>query len=212
MRIVDAYYQILDPLDGQQILSKIERIARVCYKSEDKIAKGTAASMVRMLISRGHEAMIEHFSFSVKFFVDRGVSHELVRHRIASFAQESTRYVNYGKEGEVVFVRPSAGWARAMASWNEKSRIWYHLCEQSEKAYLRLLEEGCPPQEARSVLVNSTKTEIVITANLREWRHLLKLRTALSAHPDMRYIMRKLCLELKEYIPVIFDDITWENK
>ena len=99
MKVVKAGYEIMDRLDGQAVLEKIERVARTCYKSEDKITEGSAEKMVRNLIKRGHEAMLEHFSFSVKFIVDRGVSHEIVRHRVASFAQESTRYCNYGRPG-----------------------------------------------------------------------------------------------------------------
>ena len=208
MKIIDPSFQLLDKIIGQQILEKIERIARVCYKSEDKIAPGTAAKMVKMLIERGHEAMLEHSSFSVKFIVDRGVSHELVRHRIASFAQESTRYCDYGNDG-IVVVRPSADWAQ-----NDNTHLdaWYELMLAAETAYMSMRKEGCTkcsPQEARAVLPNSLKTEIVVTANLREWRHIFKLRTAAAAHPDMRFIMRKLCLEMKMRIPVVFDDITW---
>lgn len=101
MKIVDAGYEILDNLNGEEILKKIERVARVCYKSEDKITEGSAEKMVRALIKSNHMAMLEHYSFSVKFICDRGVSHEIVRHRVASYAQESTRYCNYNKSGDV---------------------------------------------------------------------------------------------------------------
>lgn len=210
MKVIDPSYEILDHIDGDRVVEKIERVGRVCYKSEDKIAPGTAAKFVEMLINRGHEAMLEHASFSVKFVVDRGVSHEIVRHRLASFAQESTRYCNYGKAGEVTFIRPSAEWAQETE--NIQFDSWLDSLEMSEKAYLSMVNDGCTrctPQEARAVLPNSLKTEIVVTANLREWRHVFKLRTAAAAHPDMQAIMRPLCLELKMKIPVVFADINW---
>lgn len=205
MRIVKAGYEILDPLNGEEILKKIERIARVCYKSEDKITEGSAEKMVRALVKRGHEAMLEHFSFSVKFIVDRGVSHEIVRHRVASFAQESTRYCNYGHEGEIAVIEP--------CFWEEGSQEymdWKHGCMVAQRRYLELLEDGASPQEARSVLPNSLKTEVVMTANLREWRHFFKLRACGMTgkpHPQMLEVAVPLLKEVKSLIPVVFDDL-----
>lgn len=207
MQVVKAGYEILDPLNGEEILKKIERIARVCYKSEDLIGEGTAERMVRSLIKRGHEAMLEHFSFSVKFIVDRGVSHEIVRHRVASFAQESTRYCNYGKSGEVTFIRPVF-----FEEYSTELQDWVFTCMQAEDTYLKLLAEGRTPQEARSVLPNSLKTEIVMTANLREWRHFLKLRavgTTGKPHPQMSEVAVPLLKELQEKIPVVFEDLIY---
>ena len=204
MQIIDAGYKILDELDGKAILEKIERVARVCYKSEDKIKEGSAEKMVKALIARGHEAMLEHYSFSVLFTCDRGVSHEIVRHRIASFAQESTRYCNYAN-GEVAFIRP--------LFFPEGSVEFDNWCEammEAECQYLNLIKSGRSPQEARSVLPNSLKTEIVMSANLREWRHFLKLRAAGvtgAPHPQMREVAVPLLRELRERVPVIFDDI-----
>ena len=186
-------------------MEKIERVARVCYKSEELIGEGTAEKMVRALIKRGHEAMLEHFSFSVCFIVDRGVSHEIVRHRVASFAQESTRYCNYGKSGAVKFIRPVF-----FEDDSLEMDCWLDNCMMAEKDYLRLLNEGRTPQEARAVLPNSLKTEIVMTANLREWRHFLKLRavgTTGKPHPQMSEVTIPLLKELKELIPVVFDDL-----
>lgn len=212
MKIVKAGYEILDPLNGEEILRKLERIARVCYKSEDKITEGSAEKMVRALIKRGHEAMLEHFSFSVKFTVDRGVSHEIVRHRLASFAQESTRYCNYGKSGDVTFIEPTVlGLEDKADQYGYTARyFWEHSVEVAETAYKNMLEAGATPQEARSVLPNSTKTEVVMTANLREWRHFLKLRavgTTGKPHPQMQEVAIPLLRELKEKIPVIFEDL-----
>ena len=211
MKIVDSRFAVIDDLNGLEILKKIERIGRICYKSEDRITEHSAAPFVKMLIQRGHEAMLEHFNFSVLFVVDRGVSHELVRHRIASFAQESTRYCNYGKTGEMTFIRPSAKWAQSEEAFTgPEYNCWLYCLAGSQAAYLTLLAEGCSPQEARAVLPNSLKTEIVISANLREWRHILKLRTAKAAHPDMQFVMLPLLEYLKTKIPVIFEDINTE--
>ena len=209
MKIVKAGYEILDNLDGEAILKKIERIARVCYKSEDKITEGSAEKMVASLIKRGHEAMLEHYSFSVKFICDRGVSHELVRHRIASFAQESTRYCNYSKDKfgkEITVIRPLF-----FEEGSDKDVAWTDAMASAERMYFELLDLGATPQEARSVLPNSTKTEITITANYREWRNFFILRTAKAAHPQMVQVTRPLLKELKTKLPIIFDDIEVEE-
>lgn len=207
MQIIKAGYEILDPLNGEEILKKIERVARVCYKSEEKIGDGTAEKMVRALVKSKHEAMLEHFSFSVKFIVDRGVSHELVRHRVASFAQESTRYCNYGHEGEITVIEPCFwSWSKDGIKYNE----WLSACEMAESYYLSLLEMGATPQEARAVLPNSLKTEVVMTANLREWRHFFSLRACGSTgkpHPQMLEVAVPLLKEVKSLIPVVFDDL-----
>lgn len=205
MKIVDAGYTILTPIDGLLILKHIERIGRVCYKSENKITDDSCVSFVKMLIERGHEAMIEHYSFSVKFICDRGVSHEIVRHRLASFAQESTRYCNYGKQEEIIVIKP------CFLNEDGNAIAWFKLCQDAESRYLFMIKNGWKPQEARSILPNSLKTEIVMTANLREWRHFFKLRTASTAHPQMREITRPLLKDLQSLIPVVFDDICFER-
>lgn len=208
MKVIKAGYEIITPINGRVILERIEQVARTCYKSEDKITEGSAEKMVATLIRRGHEAMLEHCSFTVKFIVDRGVSHELVRHRLASFAQESTRYCNYGKEGfggEITVIEPLF-----LAENTTGYSLWYDACLNSESAYFGLLNFGCSPQEARSVLPNSLKTEVCMTANIREWRHFFKLRAADatgSAHPQMKEVTVPLLKELKTLIPVVFDDI-----
>ena len=205
MKVIVARYEILDKIDGMEVLKKIEGVARTCYKSEDYIKEGSAERLVKSLIDRGHEAMLEHYSFSIKFICDRGVSHELVRHRMASFAQESTRYCNYSKDkfgNELTFIKP--------CFWEENTHEYFSWCESmgnAEKGYFELLKLEATPEKARSVLPNSIKTEIVMTANLREWRHFLKLRTAQAAHPQMRELTIPLLKELKDKIPVIFDDI-----
>lgn len=208
MKIIKASYEIITPIDGKVILERIEQIARTCYKSEGKICEGSAEKFVSSLIQRGHEAMLEHCSFTVKFIVDRSVSHELVRHRLASFAQESTRYCNYGKDGfgsEITVIEPLF-----FKDDDRKYCEWRDACEIAEDNYFRLLDMGCTPQEARSVLPNSLKTEVCMTANLREWRHFFKLRAADqtgAAHPQMKEVTAPLLKELKGLIPIVFDDI-----
>lgn len=204
MKVIQASFQILTPIDGADILRRIEAAGRICYKSEAAIAEGSAERFVAGIIQRGHESVLEHVVLSVQFIVDRGVSHEIVRHRLASFSQESTRYCNYSADkfgNEVTFIKPYF-WE----SDSEQYEIWKSAMMESERSYMRLLEKGAKPEQARSVLPNSIKTEVLVTANIREWRHILKLRTGKAAHPQMREIMCPLVEELKQRIPVIFDD------
>lgn len=215
MKVIEPSYTILSDIseNGIKELQFIEQAARTCYKSEDKITDDgeSAKALIKRLISSGHEAMLEHSMLSVRFVVDRGISHEIVRHRLFSFAQESTRYCNYSKdkfENEVKFIKPYF-----FPENSEKIQIssrydwWYYACKKAERAYLNLIDVGATPQEARTVLPNSTATEIVVTGNYREWRHFLKLRTDKAAHPQMREITIPLLKELRERIPIIFDDI-----
>ena len=215
MKIIKPSYEILTPISdgGIKELQHIEKIGRVCYKSEDRITDDgeSAKKFVKMLISNGHEAMIEHSSLSVKFVVDRGVSHELVRHRIASFAQESTRYCNYSKDkfgNEITVILPCFfDTGMGILSNSLVYQEWKLACECAEERYFNLLKMGATPQQARTVLPNSLKTEITITANYREWRNFFKLRTAEASHPQMREVAIPLLKELKTLIPIIFDDI-----
>lgn len=203
MEIVNPSFEIIDDLDYMTILRKIERCGRIAYKSEDRITQDSAEKFVRGILKSGHESVIEHHSITIKFICDRGVSHELVRHRLASFTQESTRYVNYTKKGFAV-IRPPASFFKDDADheyW-EKSNV------ECEKSYFSLIESGHTPEQARLFLPTGLKTEIMVTANLREWRHILKLRTAKDAHPQMREIMIPLLAEMKQRLPVFFEDIS----
>jgi len=205
MKIVKASYIIESKINGMEILKQIEKVGRTCYKSEDKITDESAINFVTGLISRDHEAMIEHNSLSVRFICDRGVSHEIVRHRLASFGQESTRYCNYSKDKfgkEITVIEPLF-----FELDSTKRTIWEVAMSDAETSYFKLLEYGALPQEARSVLPTSLKTEIVVTMNIREWRHFFKLRTEIVAHPQMRELTIPLLAELKTLIPVVFDDI-----
>ena len=204
MKIIKPSVEILDDLNPEEILKKLELCGRVCYKSEDKITDKSAVKFISNIIKRGHESVLEHVSFSVRFICDRGVSHEIVRHRIASYSQESTRYCNYSKgqfNGEITVIEPCF-----LVPGTEGYDMWYKACQMAEQYYFSMLDWGCSPQEARAVLPNSLKTELVMTANIREWRHFLKLRTSPAAHPQMREVANLLLKELKK-VPVLFDDI-----
>lgn len=208
MKAIKAYTQIYNDFDSQKIIEKIEQVARTCYKSEGKIHEGSATKLVAGLIKSGHEAMLEHASVTVKFVVDRGISHELVRHRLASFAQESTRYCNYSKDdfgSEITFIIPDYLEYKSEC-WN----IWKECMKQAEDAYFKMLDFGLSPQQARAVLPNSLKTEVVMTANLREWRHFFKFRAlgiTGKPHPQMLEVTVPLLEDMKNLIPVVFDDL-----
>lgn len=205
MKIINADVEFITPIDGAAILKRLEQCGRVCYKSEAKITDTSAPAFVAGIIKRGHEAVLEHCSFTVKFICDRGVSHEIVRHRMASYCQESTRYCNYSKGGfgeEIAVIKP--------CFWDEadlKYAVWANLCSKAEDTYIDLIRSGATPQEARSVLPNSLKTEVVMTANIREWRHFLKLRCSPAAHPQMREVALILLEKVHTLISVCFDDI-----
>ena len=206
MKTINAGYEILTPIRGDE-LQLIEKAGRTCYKSEDKITDESAKKFVAGLIKRNHEAMLEHSFLSIRFICDRGVSHELVRHRLASFAQESTRYCNYSQDkfgNELTFIKPLF-----FDEDTNEYRLWEHAMRVAESDYMMMLNAGRTAQEARSILPNSIKTEVVMSTNYREWRHFFKLRAARAtgpAHPQMEEITRPLLEELKTLIPVVFDD------
>lgn len=213
MKVIKQSHDILTPISvgGMDELRHIESIARTCYKSEpvpnvdpDYITK----NFVRSLVNRGHEAMLEHGSISVRCITDRGISHELVRHRIASYAQESTRYCNYTKNKfgeEITVIEPEFG-----KNEGHLHNVWWHQCACAEQAYIDIIESGGTPELARAVLPTCLKTEIVITANYREWRNIFKLRCDRHAHPQMRELMMDILSDFHDKLPVLFDDV-WEK-
>jgi thymidylate synthase (FAD) len=236
MKLVKASYTIITPINGEEILKQIELAARTCYKSEGKIEYtcntngippftcNSARILIPKLISRGHLAMLEFGGMiTVRFIVDRGVSHELVRHRLASFAQESTRYCNYGKDEHISFIIPS--WldiedntiidsitdifGRKKETYESIKTAWEASMAHSELAYINLIQLGWSPQQARSVLPNSLKTEINMSCNIREWREVFKLRCSNAAHPQMQEVMRPLLAEFQQKIPILFNDINY---
>lgn len=201
-------------------LELIEAAGRTCYKSEDKITADSAPKFAEMILKRGHESVIEHASATVRFVCDRGVSHEIVRHRLASYSQESTRYCDY-EGGHVAFVIPpwcaniqpqeydDAALADLLINLGEGSgaSAWLLAMDACERMYKEVRGMGWRPEQARSVLPNSLKTEIVMTANLREWRHFFRLRTAAAAHPQMREVACPLLAQFRAAMPVLFDDV-----
>jgi thymidylate synthase (FAD) len=201
MIIIDQSHDIISLPDN--LLQVIEAAGRTCYKSEEKITPDSAAGFVARMRDRGHHAMIEFGDIIVRFVTNRGVTHELVRHRLCSFAQESTRYVRY--DGKMEFIRPC--W------WDDSTpaqqTLWQTAMADAETRYLALLESGWRPEQAREVLPNSLKTEIVVKGNIREWRHIFALRCTKKAHPQIRTLMIPLLSELKEHLPVVFDDLTF---
>ena len=217
MRIVKPSIEVLDILDQTTVLKRLELVGRTCYKSEDKITDTSCVEFVRKIIKSGHHAIIEHYDISVRVICDRGVTHEIVRHRIASYAQESTRYCNYasGKFGNEITVIHPCFWEytpndlqKGRNLIDQKYNLWKETIKIIEKAYLELIALGATPQEARSILPNSLKTEIIVKFNLREWRHFLILRTSKVAHPQMREVANMILKEFHEKLPVVFEDIS----
>lgn len=205
MKIINPSFDIMTPrLSGEDIVKFIELCGRVCYKTEDKATDESGEKFVGRRLETGHESTIEHYGLTVRFICDRGVSHELVRHRLASFSQESTRYCNYAGDkfgSEITVIKPCF-----LNEGTPGYAAWESAMKNAEYSYFRLLDIGHSPQEARSVLPNSLKTEVIMTANLREWRHIFRLRTSEAAHPQMRELMIPLCQELQRRIPVFFDE------
>ena len=199
MKIIQPSIEIMTPLDGDYILKFLEQCGRTCYKSEDKITPDSAKKFIRNLIKRGHESVIEHYNVTVKVICSRGISHEIVRHRIGAYSQESTRYVSYKDGIDVIDQSSITDFSIA--------RIWVDAMNLAENYYQKLIEFGVKPEIARDVLPNALKTEIVITYNLRQWRHFLKQRISRAAHPQIRQIAEMILKEFQEKIPVVFEDI-----
>lgn len=205
MKIIEPSVELVGELDGEKTMKHIERAGRVCYKSESRISDKSAEKFISNIIKSGHESVIEHVSVTFKIICDRGVTHEIVRHRICSYSQESSRYCDYSNNkfgGELTFIKP--------CFWSEDDEnflLWKKTMQQLEETYLTMRKNGARPEQARAILPNSLKTEIFMTANLREWRHFLKLRTASRAHPQMREVALKILEILREKLPILFSDI-----
>ena len=200
--IVKPSFVIETKFDGEQILREIELYARNCYKSEEKIGdfESTKKFVGRLLFTNKHEGIVDHHCVTVRVICDRGVSHEIVRHRIAAYLQESTRYCDYGKSGTIQVIEPPD-------LTEDQRSAWKAAMNTAEDSYNAMRRAGASPQIARSVLPNSLKTEVIMTLNLRSWRNFFRLRTAVNAHPQMREIAVPLLAELKRRIPVVFDDL-----
>lgn len=205
MKIIAPSFCVRDSINGSEMLKKIEAAGRICYKSEGNAKEGSAEKFVGALIASKHESVLEHEKVSVLIICDRGISHEWVRHRIASYSQESTRYCNYANDkfgNELTFIKP--------CFWEEGStlfELWKSQMQAIEITYFDMLKAGASPQEARSILPNSLKTEVLVTMNIRAWRHFFKLRTDTAAHPQIREIALPLLKHFKDIMPVLFDDL-----
>lgn len=212
MQVIKPSIEIIDMEDYEKIVKKIERIGRVCYKSEGKITEDSAEKFIKGLLTRQHESVIEHENVTVRFVCDRGVTHEIVRHRIASYSQESTRYCNYSGDkfdNQITVIDLASGFQYDLSKENDKAKyeVWTKAMENAEQSYFRMLELGATPQEARSVLPNSLKTEIVVTMNLRSWRNFFRLRVDSHAHPQMCEVATMLYEEFKKRLPVFVADL-----
>ena len=205
MKIIEPSVELVNEIDAEKIMRHIELAGRVCYKSESRISDQSAEKFIANILKSGHESVIEHISLTFKIICDRSVTHEIVRHRLASYSQESSRYCDYSNDkfgNELTFIKP--------CFWSEDEEnylLWKNAMAELEKIYLEMRKNGARPEQARSILPNSLKTEIFMTANLREWRHFLKLRTAPRAHPQMREVALKIYKILNENLPVLFSDI-----
>lgn len=187
----------------------LEYCGRVCYKSEDKITEDSAKRFISSVLKSGHESVLEHAKITVKVICDRGVTHEIVRHRLASYSQESTRYCNYSNEkfgSELTFINPCF-WDDDGDHSKTLYTIWAEEMQHIEDAYNEMIQCGAKPEEARSILPNSLKTEIVMTMNIREWRHFFKMRCSSRAHPQMRQVANMIKAEFQSRIPLLFDDV-----
>ena len=211
MKVIEPSVHFVTPMNeaaGITVMKRIEEIGRTCYKSEDKISPDSYKKFIKNLIARGHESVLEHCYISVKFICDRGVTHEIVRHRLAAYSQESTRYCNYSgnKFGNEITVIKPCFWEEG----SENYRIWQAACQLAERGYFQLLRNGASPQEARSVLPNSLKTEIVMSADIREWRHFFRLRCSKAAHPQMQEVAKMALMGFYAFMPELFEDICEE--
>ena len=220
MQVIQPGFEIHKLASWEDMLKHIEEIGRTCYKSNDLITEDSHLRFIRGLIDRGHEAMIEHVAFSVCFTVDRGVTHEAVRHRLASFAQESTRYCNYSKEkhgGEIKYIDVEDVFKSHKAMQTLDPDVveaiiaeWVDACVDAEDHYMRMLALGCPPELARTVLNHSTAATLWVTMNIRSWRHFFSLRaceTTGKAHPQMKEVTIPLLKQLQEECPTLFGDL-----
>jgi thymidylate synthase (FAD) len=203
MQIIESDYTIEDPINGPEILRKIEKAGRTCYKSE-ALNDDSAKTFVAKIIKNGHHSVLEHEKITVRVVCDRGVTHEIVRHRLGSYSQESTRYCNYSKDrfGKEITLIPMMD-NLTTAQIDRRMALWQHM----EEVYMAEIAEGISPQQARDNLPTCLKSEIVMTYNVREWRHFFTLRTAKAAHPQMRKITCRLLADFRRMIPVAFDDV-----
>lgn len=209
MRIVKPIVEI-EKVDYNRIMKNLERACRTCYRSENNITEESYKTLLKNCINRGHESILEHEKITIRMICDVGVYKDLTRHRIASFSIESTRYCNYGKdkfENEIKFIEP--------VNIDENTEIyeeWKTACGEIEKHYLKMANFGATPDQMRMILPHSTAAQVTMTANIREWKHILSLRANAHAHPAVEQVMIPLLIHFKEKMPEIFDNIEYDEK
>lgn len=200
----------VEEYNGKEIMKKIERACRICYRSEDKITDNSYQNLLKNCINRGHESVLEHEKISVLLVGDIGTYKDLTRHRIASFSVESTRYCNYGKDkfgNQLKFMKPVH-----IDEGTKEYEIWKECMENIEKAYIEMSKLGALPDQLRMLLPHSTASQYALTANIREWRHILSLRCSSHTHPAIRQLLIPLLLKFKEDMPELFDNIEYDTE
>lgn len=221
MRLIKPKVEILDRIDGDQVIADITTAARTCYKSEDVRTKEKDKALVKRLVESKHEAMLEFADVTVKFTTSIGITREIIRHRVASYANESTRYCDYSKDkfnNEITFIIPShidvpeGDYDYQNGDWVDADigsdiSDWLFVLNHAQTTYRLLRNKGWKAEQAREILPMCTKSEICMKANLREWRHFFSLRCSKAAHPDIRVLALDLLKQMHEKIPVIFDDL-----
>lgn len=209
MQIVDPYIQV-EKVDGTKIMKNIERACRTCYRSEGKITEESYKTLLKNCITRGHESVLEHEKVTIRMYCDLGVYKDLTRHRIASFSIESTRYCNYGKDkfdNELKIIKPCN-----IEEGTSLYTHWKEACEVIEKNYMEMSNEGALPDQLRMILPHSIAAEVTMTANIREWKHILSLRASSHTHPSIRQLTIPLLLYFKEIMPEIFEDVPYDTE
>lgn len=208
MKLIDPVIYV-EKYDGLKIMKRIERACRTCYRSEGATTDDSYKKLIKNCIARGHESVLEHEKITIRCICDIGFYKDLTRHRIASFSNESTRYCNYGKDkfdNEIKIIKPCH-----IDEGSELYNIWYHAMEAMEKAYLEMSEKGATVDQLRMLLPHSTAAEITMSANIREWRHILRLRCSKMSHPSIRQSLIPLLMKFKEDMPELFDDISYDE-
>lgn len=208
MRLVEPWIKV-ENFDGVKIMKRIERACRTCYRSEDKISEESYKNLLTNCLNRGHESVLEHEKITVRIYSDIGTYKDLTRHRFASFSVESTRYCSYNKDkygNEIAVVNP------VYIEDKEVFETWKKAIEDMEKAYMKMKELGASTDMCREILPHSTAAEYTMTANIREWKHILELRTTNHVHPAIRQVLIPLLLLFKEQMPEIFGDIEYDEE
>ena len=208
MRLVEPWIKV-EKIDGVKIMKRIERACRTCYRSEGKITEDSYKQLLKNCITRGHESVLEHEKVTVRIYNDVGSYKDLTRHRFASFSVESTRYCSYDKDkygNEISFINP------IYIEDKEVYEVWKKTMQEIENGYIQMKKLGATTDMCREVLPHSVAAEYTMTANIREWKHILSLRTTKHVHPYIRQVLIPLLKYFKEQMPDIFDEIEYDEE